>query len=44
MKCSDNCGYWWQDENESYPSCHYEGPNAWAPCAQEEFDAETIDD
>ena len=30
-----NCGYWWQDEDESYPSCHYNDP--WpAPCEYED--------
>lgn len=34
MRC-DNCGYWWQEAGEDYPSCHYEGPDEWAPCAQD---------
>ena len=28
----ENCGYHWQEEWESFPSCHYEGPHQWAPC------------
>lgn len=28
----ENCGYHWQENWESFPSCHYEGPSAWAPC------------
>ena len=36
MKCSDNCGYYWQEDDEKYPSCHFEGPIGWAPCEQEE--------
>lgn len=24
MRCGDNCGYWWQDEDEDYPSCHFD--------------------
>ena len=37
MKCIDNCGYYWKEENEEYPSCHFEGPIGWAPCEQEEY-------
>lgn len=32
----ENCGYHWQENWESFPSCHYEGPSAWAPCESEE--------
>lgn len=32
----ENCGYHWQENWESFPSCHYEGPSAWAPCEAEE--------
>jgi len=42
LKCSD-CGYWWQDRGEEYPSCHYEGPDAWAPCEQDEYVEEDED-
>jgi hypothetical protein len=35
MTCA-TCGYLWQDINDKYPRCHYEGPDAWAPCAQDE--------
>ena len=35
MKCTE-CGYYWQEEGERYPGCHYVGPDAWAPCEQEE--------
>ena len=27
-----NCGYWWQEDGESYPRCHYEGADGTAPC------------
>ena len=35
------CGYWWADLDEdgnpiSNEYCHYDGPDAWAPCEQEE--------
>lgn len=30
-RCADGCGYYWQEEWEDYPSCHYNDP--WpAPC------------
>lgn len=35
MTCA-NCGYHWREDNEDYPCCHYEGPDAWAPCAYED--------
>ena len=37
VRCADsNCGYFWQEEWEPYPSCHYNDP--WpAPC---EYDDE----
>lgn len=36
LKCKD-CGYWWKEEDEDFPSCHFEG---WtAPCEYEEEDA-----
>lgn len=39
MKCSDNCGYWWKDENEDYPSCHFDQDNLWpAPCEEDDTD------
>ena len=31
-----NCGYRWQEEWESFPSCHYEGPHEWSPCEAED--------
>lgn len=34
-RCADGCGYYWQEEWEDYPSCHYNDP--WpAPCEYEE--------
>lgn len=32
MKCSE-CNYCWQDENDDYPRCHFEG--WWAPPCEE---------
>lgn len=38
-----NCGYMWADlDDEGRPItreyCHYEGPDAWAPCEYDEYD------
>lgn len=45
MKCSDNCGYFWQEEGEAYPTCHFpdKWPDDWAPCAQDEFENENLE-
>ena len=41
MKCGDNCCYWWQDEDEDFPSCHFDQNSPWpAPC---EYDGEEDD-
>jgi hypothetical protein len=37
------CGYYWADVNEdgepeSLEYCHFDGPDGWAPCAQDEYD------
>lgn len=36
--CNDiNCGYYWQEEGEDFPSCHCE--DGWpAPCEEEPYD------
>lgn len=35
MKCKD-CFYWWQDEDDDFPQCHYEGLDGTAPCEYED--------
>jgi len=35
MTCKE-CGYCWKEECEKYAHCHFEGPEGWAPCEQEE--------
>ena len=36
--CADiNCGYYWQDEGEDYPSCHFDGFGK-APCEEDDWD------
>lgn len=38
MTCRDsNCGYYWQDENDDYPRCHFEGIGK-APCEEDDWD------
>ena len=46
MTCKDsNCGYYWQEENENYPHCHFDGVGN-TPCEEEDWDYEPpeIDD
>ena len=43
MTCKDsNCGYYWQEEGEDYPRCHFEGIGN-APCEEEDWDCEPAD-
>ena len=37
-RCADsNCGYYWQEEGEAYPRCHYDDP--WpAPCEYDDYE------
>lgn len=46
MTCTDNCGYYWKEEGEAFPRCHFEGPDGWAPCEQgdEYYDDEAEND
>lgn len=37
MRCPDNCGYYYRAEGEDFERCHFEGPDGWAPCEQEEY-------
>lgn len=33
MTCaSSNCGYYWQEDGEDYPRCHYPDDGTPAPC------------
>lgn len=37
-----NCGYYWKEEGEDFPSCHFEG---WtAPCEYEDGYEENYDE
>ena len=36
-----NCGYYWQEEGEDYPRCHYPDDGTKAPC---EYDDDYEDD
>lgn len=33
-----NCGYYYQDEEDNFPRCHYEDHSFPAPCEQEDDD------
>lgn len=37
MKCEECC-YYWKDENEAYPRCHYDDPRFPAPCEEDDDD------
>ena len=40
LGCADsNCGYYWQDADEDYPSCHFEDIGK-APCEEDDWDEE----
>lgn len=39
MKCVD-CPYYWKEENEKYPNCHYKWDDGYAPCEVEETEME----
>ena len=40
MSRCTNCGYMWADCNDERECCHYDGPDAWAPCEQDESEYE----
>lgn len=42
MSRCGNCSYWWQGEDESRPSCHYEKLGSWdvAPCEDDNYEEE----
>lgn len=37
MHCADGCGYFYKAEGDEFAHCHFEGPEGWAPCEQEEL-------
>lgn len=39
-----NCGYFWQEEDEEYPRCHYPEDGTLAPCEYDDEDEEDCDD
>jgi hypothetical protein len=37
MSCADsNCGYYWKDENDDFPRCHFDGFGK-APCEEDDW-------
>lgn len=38
------CGYYWKEENEAYPCCHYNDPMFPAPCEEDDEYYEDWDD
>ena len=43
MNRCENCGYHYKDDDDRFPCCHFEGPEGWAPCEQDEYEEETAD-
>ena len=43
MKCAD-CGYYWKENWDDHPGCHFVGPHEWAPCEQEDDHDDDYDD
>lgn len=39
-----NCGYYWQEEDEDYPRCHYPDDGTPAPCEYDDEPADIDDD
>ena len=38
LTCADsNCGYYWQDADEDYPRCHFDGIGK-APCEEDDWE------
>ena len=38
LGCADSgCGYYWQEEGEDYPRCHFDGFGK-APCEEDDWD------
>lgn len=40
---SMNCGYYWQDEDDDFPRCHYPDDGTLAPCEYEDEDEDWDD-
>lgn len=36
MTCRD-CPYLWKAEGEEFSRCHYEGPDNYAPCEEDDY-------
>ena len=43
MKCKD-CPYCYKTEDDRFPCCHFDGPEGWAPCEQEDYETEDTDE
>ena len=38
LTCADSgCGYYWQDADEEYPRCHFDGFGK-APCEEDDWE------
>ena len=36
MTRCEMCGYYWKEEGDRYPHCHFEGLDGWAPCENDD--------
>ena len=36
MTRCEMCGYYWKEEEDRYPHCHFEGPDGSAPCENDD--------
>lgn len=44
LGCADsNCGYYWQDADEDYPRCHFDGFGK-APCEEDDWDEDPFNE
>jgi hypothetical protein len=39
-----NCGYYYKDEDDDFPCCHFVGPDGTAPCEYDDEDDEVEDE
>lgn len=46
LGCADsNCGYYWQDEDDDYPRCHFDPNDPFpAPCEEDDWEDKEEDE
>ena len=44
LRC-ENCCYYWQEDSETFATCHWDTSQPWdAPCEEDEYWDESADD